>query len=105
MLNPTPPVSGRYGAPMGRPNRDSYTDKQGNTHRLTVTANARPFHLVRVRLDAGGYDSGGAYWGHGAPLYYFEGPLSDVRGYVRGITRDAAKRNVRELHPHARFYR
>lgn len=27
------------------------------------------FHLRRVRLDSGGYDAGGAYWGHGGELY------------------------------------
>lgn len=28
------------------------------------------FRLVRVRLDSGGYDSGGAYWGFANPLYW-----------------------------------
>lgn len=27
------------------------------------------FQLRRVRLNSGGYDSGGAYWGHGGALY------------------------------------
>jgi hypothetical protein len=27
------------------------------------------FHLRKVRLDSGGYDSGGAYWGHGGELF------------------------------------
>jgi hypothetical protein len=27
------------------------------------------FHLRKVRLDSGGYDTGGAYWGHGGELY------------------------------------
>jgi hypothetical protein len=26
-----------------------------------------------VPIDSGGYDPGGAYWGHGAPLYCVEG--------------------------------
>ena len=29
----------------------------------------RSVRLFRVRLDAGGYDDGGAYWGAGARLY------------------------------------
>lgn len=105
MLNPTPEVRSRYGAPMGRPTRDTFTDKQGKTYKLTVAPDARPFNLVRVRLNQGGYDAGGAYWGNDEPLYYFEGPLSDISGYVRGWTREAAKKAVRAMHPHARFYR
>jgi hypothetical protein len=53
--NPTPDVSSRYGAPMGR----SVATPSGDC--LTV----RP-----VALDSGGYDAGGAYWGIGKPLYY-----------------------------------
>lgn len=44
-------VSGRYGAPMGR--RESHH----------LPNNPRSVRLFRVRLDSGGYDDGGAYWG------------------------------------------
>ena len=47
----------QYGASMGR--RDNITEA------LAV----EKLHLQRVRLDSGGYDPGGAYWGHGAPLF------------------------------------
>lgn len=104
-FNPTPDVSCKYGAPMGRPTRDTYTDKSGTTHKITVTDDAKPFRLVRCRLNSGGYDAGGAYWGIGEPLYYYEGPLSDISGYVRGRTREHAKANVRAAHPKAKFYR
>lgn len=43
------------GAPMGR------------TSVYPVTSAALRFRLVRVRLDSGGYDNGGAYWGYGRP--------------------------------------
>lgn len=48
------PVSTRYGAPMGR-------------HSFGTLENVAPrkLRLFRVRLDSGGYDDGGAYWGHG----------------------------------------
>lgn len=45
------------GAPMGRPSSSE------------VTKGDRRCRLFRVRLDSGGYDDGGAYWGHGAPLW------------------------------------
>lgn len=50
-------VSGRYGAPMGR-----YSAPDLDTTRGTV-------RLFKVRLDSGGYDDGGAYWGLGERLW------------------------------------
>lgn len=32
----------------------------------------KSIRVYRVRLDSGGYDDGGAYWGLGAPLYCLE---------------------------------
>ena len=68
------------------------------------------FYLQRIRLDAGGYDSGGAYCGIGAPLYRLEageGP-DDLKewpsGFLRARTRADAKRQLRETYPAARFY-
>lgn len=104
-FDPTPKVGGKYGAPMGRPTCDTYTDRQGTTFKLVVNDDAKPFRLVRCPLDSGGYDRGGAYWGLGEPLYYFEGPLSDISGYVRGRTREHAKAKVRAIHPRARFFK
>lgn len=103
-FNP-PEVSSKYGAPMGRANHNSYTDRKGRTWDLTVNEHAGPFRLVRVAVDNGGYDSGGAYWGLGEPLYYFEGPLTDINGYVRAKSRELAKAAVRDIHPKARFYK
>jgi hypothetical protein len=53
-------------------------------------------HLERVRLDRGGYDSRGRYWGAGAPLYRASSDEHDFDVYVRGYTRDEAKKAVRE---------
>jgi hypothetical protein len=96
----------RRGAGLGRASHSTYTDKEGRTFEITVTPDAAPFTLRRVRMVGyGDYDAGGAYWGCGDPLYYYEGPLTDIKGYVRGKTRDAAKAAVRKLHPAARFHR
>lgn len=94
-FDPTPVVSCKYGAPMGRASHNDFT----------VAEQAGPFRLVRCPLDSGGYDRGGAYWGLGEPLYYYEGPLTDINGYVRGSSRERAKDQVRLIHPFARFYR
>jgi len=45
-----------------------------------------------VRLDMGGYDEGGAYWGRGAPLYCAEAP--EYRRFTRARSRAEAAANL-----------
>jgi hypothetical protein len=92
-------VSSRYGAPMGR-----------RTYRTDPEAPIK-FRLQRVYLDSGGYDSGGAYWGFGRPLYQYTGHSAEgtdaeelAEGYLRADSREDAKAQVRALYPKARFY-
>lgn len=68
------------GAPMGR-HRYGYAPDAGGKIRL-----------FRVRLDAGGYDDGGAYWGIGEPLYC----ACDQGGEYREFTRAASRRAARD---------
>lgn len=63
------------------------------------------FYLQRVHLDSGGYDSGGSYWGHGAPLWRYESADGMESGYLRSKDREAAKADVLESNPAARFFR
>ena len=68
--------------------------------------------LRRVRLDSGGYDPLGTYWGHGAPLYW---AAADIPGdpdgdacwelVIRAGHREEAKAIVRQTYPNCRFYR
>ena len=58
--------------------------------------------LRRVRLDGGGYDPGGAYWGLGEALWVAWG--DDVEIFVRALTREDAKLAVRRLKPLASYY-
>lgn len=96
-------VSSKYGAPMGR--------KSDDLAGLIVTETDSPFRLQRVRINSGGYDSGGAYWGLGAPLYWWSVEIteSDSRdecsGFMRARDRAVAKKEIRDLHPAARFFR
>lgn len=85
------PVSGRYGAPMGR--RGEHGEPEPGAR----------FYLRRVYLSQG-YDSRGAYWGMGAPLYYFESSCGEVSGHLRARDRRDAKQKVESDHPGARFY-
>jgi hypothetical protein len=92
----------RYGADMGR-----------REYRLTDPNTRVRLHVARVRLDSGGYDSGGAYWGMGAPLYRVwsddavetpTGPES-VDYFLRAWDREEAKEHARVKYPQATFYR
>lgn len=87
------PVSCQYGAPMGRHTGPDFLD-----------CDAGRIHLRRVRLDSGGYDAGGAYWGYGAPLWCAMDQDGNCRIF-RAASRDAAKATIREDYPEATFYR
>jgi hypothetical protein len=61
-------------------------------------------YLRRLRLDSGGYDEGGAYWGLGEPLYWAtDGDGEHV--FRRAPDRTSAKRIILQQFPTARFYR
>ena len=97
-------VNCTYGAPMGR----------SETHCADSEIPFK-FNLQRVRLDSGGYDSGGAYWGYGQALYwYFSEYLDEFEGetewlivekFIRAGSREDAKRIILQDYPNARFYR
>lgn len=62
--------------------------------------------LRRVRLDSGGYDETGAYWGIGEPLYWAAADSGvEYDETFRAGDRAEAKAYVRETLPCARFYR
>jgi hypothetical protein len=88
----------KYGADMGRPNNHSTPDA------------TLKFRLERIRLDSGGYDRGGAYWGIDLPLYRAEGDDAQPGFYptiehLRADNREHAKEKLRAMYPKARFYR
>lgn len=88
-----PKVNCRYGAPMGR----------RETH-YTGIDNPK-FSLQRIRLDSGGYDSGGAYWGIGTPLYWYQSTDGFIEGFLRAFSREVAKAEIRKSYPSAKFFR
>ena len=63
--------------------------------------------LRRVRIDRGGYDSNGTYFGLGSPLYWYADESGNVDGMLRATSRGAAKGAVRSLFSDTaiRFYR
>lgn len=84
------PINVSRGAPMGRYTGPDYLDGK--------------LYLRRVRLDSGGYDAGGAYWGIGAPLW--ETLDSDGNGRIfRAANREKAKQAILADFPDVTFYR
>lgn len=84
----------KRGAALGRPTIHDADTEEG----VKLT-------LRRVRLDSGGYDSNGTYFGSGTPLYWYADEAGTVDAMVRGSTREAAKKEIRQTYPNARFYR
>lgn len=60
--------------------------------------------LQRVRLNSGGYDASGYYWGIDAPLWEVMDKNGDTH-HFRAADRDAAKAEIQKHCPDARFYR
>lgn len=66
----------------------------------------RRWILNRVYVNRSGYDSGGAYWGVGEPLYWYSCPTGEHSGTMRASSRDDAKRQLRKVNgEYIRFYR
>lgn len=101
---PMPPLtklSCKYGAPMGRRNLFHYPYD-------------RPlkFSLATVRLNQGGYDSGGAYWGNSNKRLYrayalleTEDGIEETDYFFRAASRAEAKDHVRSIYKKATFFR
>lgn len=76
-------VSGKYGAPMGRPDVDKC--KKEVVHDVTYTHHGKLFDCAVPMSSDGAYDRGGAYWGHGKQLrVQYNKDLSFVRFYRKG---------------------
>lgn len=54
---------------MGRPDRIPEGETIEINGEINTTFHPGKIYRKRVRLDSGGYDMGGVYWGIGAPLY------------------------------------
>lgn len=102
------------------PARKRAAPKQRNPRGVPKDAADR-WTIRSVRLNSGGYDRFGEYFGRGAPLFSYEGQLPamkshlygeygpssvgrDVYGHVRASDRAAAIVKVKQKYPDAKFY-
>jgi hypothetical protein len=87
-------VNSKYGAPMGR----------AEVREAEASSPVR-FYLSRVPLNSGGYDSGGAYWGLGRPVYQAKQVDGPDEFFLRAADREDAKAKIIKDYPNASFYR
>ncbi len=60
-------------------------------------------YLRKIRLDNGGYDSNGTYFGHGSPLYWCVSINNEIDFMIRAPNRLEAELNVLGQYPKAKF--
>lgn len=72
-----PAVNSQYGAPLGR-------------HCFGNDCEPGTLRLFKVRLDSGGYDDGGAYWGHGPGFLWCATDGEGYRQFTRANSRIGA---------------
>jgi len=91
---------------MGDPKRGSSHGRPDRVHspHSDPWLGIKHLYLRRLPLDSGGYDAGGAYWGHGDPLYWATDGAG-VRVFRRAPDRPTAKRIILQQFSTARFYR
>lgn len=96
-------VSSKYGAPMGR--ADQPNEYSGYR---AIPNMAHKFTLQKVRIDSGGYDSGGAYWGRrmsGWSLYWAMNENETIERFFDAKSREHAREIIRREFPNCTFYR
>lgn len=89
MFNPVEKVNCQYGAPMGRANDTGNAPSKMGGY-LVFTGK---LYCRKIRLDSGGYDQGGAYWGlrmNGESLYCVYSACGTVRRYIDAKSRKSA---------------
>lgn len=83
----------KLGAALGRPTVRGPVEYAG---RLT---------LRRTRLNNGGYDRNGTYFGTGDPLYWYADDDGEIDGMIRAKNRADARTAVLALYPNAKVKR
>lgn len=67
----------------------------------TTEALPGTLHVRRIKLDSGGYDQEGAYWGIGLPLWQLRG--EEVSSFTRATTREIAIIHFRNIYPNCKI--
>ena len=62
-------------------------------------------YLNKIRIDSGGYDSNGTYFGFGKPLYWYADANGNIDCMLRASNRLEAKQLILKEFPNAKFFR
>lgn len=65
----------------------------------------KPVYLRKLKINSGGYDEGGAYWGLGQPVYWASLDDPEFSVTVRAHSRADAKNQISRMYPGIRFKR
>ena len=60
-------------------------------------------YLQKLRINKGGYDDHGVYYGVGRPVYTYYSDNEPITGEVRAIDREDAKCLIEEKYPNKEF--
>ena len=76
----------------------------GNKHEVGYLVPLK-VSVSRIRLNGGGYDSRGRYWGGGAPLYHVASDYDSINYELRADCRLSAVAEVARRYPGIGFHR
>jgi len=83
----------RRGAALGRDTIKGDADYSGK------------LYLSKVRLNSGGYDTNGTYFGVDRPLYWYCDIDNSIDGVLRADSRQEARHEVLAMYPKAKIRR
>lgn len=76
----------------------------GNKHEVGYLVPLK-VSVTRIRLNGGGYDRRGRYWGVGEPLFHIVSDYDDINLELRAADRDAAIAQISKWRPGILFHR
>jgi hypothetical protein len=76
----------------------------GNKHEVGYLVPLK-VSVTRIRLNGGGYDRRGRYWGVGEPLFHVVSDYDEVNTEIRAADRKAAIAQISRWKPGVRFHR
>lgn len=103
----------KRGAALGRPNWDQLASARCAFPEIALCMDERcarcgftgRLTLRYVRLDSGGYDINGTYWGHHKRLYWYASDDNRIDGTLHAEDRAEARSKVLAKYPRAKVRR
>lgn len=81
---------------LGKRKKGCTTKLRGSTSSKGLRGTRHGIEVVRIRLNKGGYDSSGRYFGVGEPLYWWQEEFGDLAAHVRAKNAAEAREKALE---------